>query len=133
MADFAIKYSVADLPIGPFGDNRETAEAWLTKAAHDLRDTMTERCNEILQNYIHQEIALANLPDEPDEGDADFWEYFDTVHPVAADLDLEALEAANGGYWGGHPDHLTEDWQYEIANGDTRLGYWEWVESQIIA
>lgn len=24
--------------------------------------------------------------------------------------------------------YLVQDWQYEVANGDTRLGYNEWVE-----
>lgn len=35
----------------------------------------------------------------------------------------------NGGYWseGGHPDYPVEDWQFEVTNGDTRMGYWEWV------
>jgi hypothetical protein len=33
-----------------------------------------------------------------------------------------------GGYWGdGHPEYTVSAWQYEVANGDTRLGYWEWA------
>ncbi len=36
------------------------------------------------------------------------------------------------GYWEGHPDHPISDWQYLVANNDTRLGYWEWVASQLI-
>lgn len=31
-------------------------------------------------------------------------------------------------YWEPLPDHPLEDWQLEVANGDTRLGYWQWVE-----
>jgi len=34
----------------------------------------------------------------------------------------------HGGTWGEHPDYPVSDWQYEVANGDTRLGYWDWVE-----
>jgi len=34
---------------------------------------------------------------------------------------------AEGMYWGQHPDHPVEDWQAEVANGDTRQGYWEWA------
>ena len=30
------------------------------------------------------------------------------------------------GYWGNHPEYMVTDWQYEVANGDTRLGYWHW-------
>ncbi len=36
-----------------------------------------------------------------------------------------------GGYWSEHPDYPVEDWQYEVANGDTREGYWKWVEHKI--
>ena len=34
-----------------------------------------------------------------------------------------------GGYWQGqHPDYPVEDWQYQVQNGDTRMGYWEWAQ-----
>ena len=26
-----------------------------------------------------------------------------------------------------HPDHPLPEWRCEVANGDTILGYWEWV------
>jgi hypothetical protein len=45
--------------------------------------------------------------------------------------DIMHLAATNGGYWGEHPEHPVEDWLYEIANLDTRRGYWEWVEARI--
>ncbi len=38
------------------------------------------------------------------------------------------LEA--GGYWDDDPEFPVQDWQYEVANGDTRQGYHEWKESQ---
>ena len=123
MADFAIKFSAADLPIGPFGNNREVADDWLAEAAIDLRDTMTERCNEILQGYIQQEIALGNLTDEPAAGEEDFWDEF----PSDAE---EPTGAVKWGHWGFDPAHPFEDWQGEVANGDTRLGYWDWVAVQ---
>ena len=31
------------------------------------------------------------------------------------------------GNWGSHPDYPVADWQYEVANDYTRLGYWVWV------
>lgn len=34
------------------------------------------------------------------------------------------------GYWGEHPDHDVDSWKYEIANNDTRLGYWDWVDAR---
>ncbi len=33
--------------------------------------------------------------------------------------------------WDDHDDFPIEDWQYEVANGDTRASYWDWVNSQI--
>ena len=32
----------------------------------------------------------------------------------------------SGGYWDSSDDFPVEDWQYEVANGDTRQGYHEW-------
>jgi len=34
-------------------------------------------------------------------------------------------------HWGNHPDFPVEDWQYEVANNDTRLGYQDWLESRL--
>ncbi len=36
-----------------------------------------------------------------------------------------------GGTWGECTNHPVEDWQYEVANDDTRLGYWDCVMSQL--
>ena len=33
-------------------------------------------------------------------------------------------------HWGEDPDYPLADWKYQVANDDTRLGYWEWVESE---
>lgn len=41
---------------------------------------------------------------------------------------LEALERR----WGAeHPYYLREDWQYDVANGDTQRSYWMWVLASI--
>ena len=37
-------------------------------------------------------------------------------------------EARRRNPWGIDPKHHLSDWQEEVANGDTRLGYWEWVQ-----
>lgn len=39
----------------------------------------------------------------------------------------EELREAHGGVWGEHPDYPLDDWLYEVSNGDTRLGYWDWA------
>lgn len=33
-------------------------------------------------------------------------------------------------YWAENPHHALEDWKYEVANNDTRLGYHEWALSK---
>lgn len=47
------------------------------------------------------------------------------------EIDIMQLADTHGGYWGEHPDHPLLDWRYEVANDDTRRGYWEWVEARI--
>ena len=34
------------------------------------------------------------------------------------------------GHWAERPGHPSEDWKYEVANGDTRLGYREWARAR---
>jgi|GEM_PF-5813891 hypothetical protein len=34
------------------------------------------------------------------------------------------------GPWGEHPRYSISDWKAEVANDDTRLGYWAWVAAQ---
>jgi hypothetical protein len=33
--------------------------------------------------------------------------------------------------WDDHPKYSRPDWQYEVSNGDTCLGYVEWVNNQM--
>lgn len=35
------------------------------------------------------------------------------------------------GHWEDHPDYPSSDWSDEVANGNTRLGYTDWVASMI--
>lgn len=35
------------------------------------------------------------------------------------------------GPWGEHPEHPVAYWKYAVANDDTRLGYWPWVEARM--
>ncbi len=31
------------------------------------------------------------------------------------------------GHWNEHLEYPLADWKHEIANDNTRLGYWEWL------
>jgi hypothetical protein len=41
------------------------------------------------------------------------------------------LAEKHGGIWGEHPSHTLDDWKYEVANDDTRSGYWDWVRAEM--
>ncbi len=53
-------------------------------------------------------------------------------------MDIDDLKRRAGitesqlSHWDVHPNYPVEDWQYEVANDDTRLGYWEWVKAGLI-
>ena len=47
------------------------------------------------------------------------------------DSDIQSLKAANGGHWGEHPEYGLSEWQAEVEEDSTRLGYWEWVDARI--
>lgn len=46
---------------------------------------------------------------------------------VTDEPDWLKLANQHGGPWADHPGHPLEDWKYQVTNGDTRMGYWEWV------
>lgn len=50
---------------------------------------------------------------------------------IAARLDIEIdTDVFDPNTWPRFSDFTFEDWQAEVANGDTRLGYENWVEHQ---
>lgn len=42
------------------------------------------------------------------------------------------LREKHGGTWGEHPERPVADWQHEVKNDDTRLGYWQWVAASLM-
>lgn len=36
-----------------------------------------------------------------------------------------------GSIWDEHPDYPASDWQHEVSEDNTRLGYWDWVGHEI--
>lgn len=66
----------------------------------------------------------------------DGWIYrYRESHPAAAAQDRSAVADAVAqleAQWGYEYERFPRrDWQYEVGNDDTRLGYWEWVAHQI--
>jgi hypothetical protein len=52
-------------------------------------------------------------------------------HLMSAEQLREKYVGAGFGGWGGHPRHPRADWQYEAGQGDTQIGYWDWVVSRL--
>jgi hypothetical protein len=48
-------------------------------------------------------------------------------------FDIKTVYSHHNGYWGEHPVHPVSDWQRQVADGETRLGYWEWVMATLEA
>lgn len=42
----------------------------------------------------------------------------------------QALKAIYG-HWGCDPRHPVSDWQHEVSEDETRLGYWDWLENKL--
>jgi hypothetical protein len=65
------------------------------------------------------------------------WWVLDLIHiegySVTSRIPLhpEVQELKNLDSWGSHAIHTREDWRYEVAAGDTGLGYWEWLSHQL--
>lgn len=58
------------------------------------------------------------------------WYYAgDVVRDLLAHIAAQERYAAFP-HWAEHVDYPLQDWQQEVANEDTRLGYWAWVENQ---
>lgn len=55
-------------------------------------------------------------------------EQYANEYGAAAGEDVNYIVDHPEDYWEPHP--LVEDWQYEVANGDTREGFWDWLEGQ---
>ena len=47
------------------------------------------------------------------------------------ELSADQLRAAYGGNWEQYPKYPVSDWQHEVSEDNTRLGYWEWVAQSI--
>lgn len=59
------------------------------------------------------------------------------ARPVKGGTQVEQFQRAVGiepaddrDPWGSDDTYPRADWEYEVGNGDTNLGYWEWVDNQ---
>ena len=103
--------------------DRSEDNAWLMAAAPEL----AEACQAALDmpdgvhvsewNQVRDQLraALAKIARDATT---------DATTDAPTDMDTE------GDYWSEDSDYPLRDWRHEVADDNTRLGYWEWVRDR---
>jgi hypothetical protein len=88
---------------------------------HNGQGFVIERDTNVFQ--IAADLSRADLPDSypPELAIAD--------HHLTADQLFTKYSTKRDN--GEHPQHLRRDWRHDVAEDNTILGYWQWVEHQI--
>lgn len=79
------------------------------------------RCSiEIPVNHLHQFVSALQAAAEE-------------IQPAKTQNEGAAVDRLvfEFGHWGEHPRFARSDWKYEVANGDTQRGYWEFVAAKL--
>lgn len=80
------------------------------------------------------ELMLEQLRDDYQEPDGTRWQYaLDAIAAAkgeAAKVEEEVPRDTDASHWDEIPGHPIGDWQTEVSNGDTMLGYRNWVKSR---
>ena len=77
------------------------------------------------QEYIDAYTGIIHLMDVIGDHGLKILNRISIVKPREKVIDNAVYE-----YWEEYPPYPICDWQYQIANNATRLGYWDWVESE---
>ena len=97
---------------------------------------VTKNCFQSYQsNGRHTQCGVDLAFTLPDASQEEYIELQNELENHGA-YELYILKSANQladefGIYGNHPEYPVRDWKYEVENGDTRLGYWAWVENMI--
>jgi hypothetical protein len=81
------------------------------------REEAIDVMRELAQRWIHEAEDIGC----GDEGTR--LGYKDACEVLDADVKIS--------HWESNPAYPVEDWRYEVANDDTRLGYLDWVEAKL--
>ena len=114
---------------------RAQARCW--NATRDL-ETLIRPEEDIdgLDGYIQSIATDIVVPDDFKASPQDVqnlldWAEIDlATDPVRPDVQ-KVMQENERGVWGEFPKYPRTDWQYEVAHGDTNLGYWEWVSHKL--
>jgi len=51
----------------------------------------------------------------------------EVCNDIKTNIKIDHMQEKHGGVWGEYHDYPVDDWKYQVANSETRQGYWEWV------
>ena len=112
------KWDRANLPQG-FDETKSTSELADLADAHNSRAYGELSARELPESEFRAGL-LKILGDEKGPE-------FPSFGPVRTFQVADLIYSAGGNIWGEHKDFPKSDWKYEVENGNTVLGYWEWV------
>ena len=85
---------------------------------HEYDETYTEQL-EALHSTVHCFLEDSGLLPTVVQEQAE-----DATTDAPTDTDAE------GDHWSEDPDYPLRDWRHEVADDNTRLGYWQWVRDR---
>jgi len=147
MAQVSADGEVEDMLIENVGESGGslTAEKEIEQIKQLLGDTFFVRLSkEQMLDLATLTGMAAGLFQDPIHGPR-FDVEFDVWHPIAKAISTAVgfesfhepqrlahlnLSVNPADVWGNDEAFGREDWQLEVANGDTNLGYWDWVRHQ---
>jgi hypothetical protein len=114
---------------GPYTETLQTKGNWaIIRLLGDKKFTLKDTSHTVEAiDFDTVEAAKAHVTekDKPTVVESNEVELLTNDIRTAA---VAKLITVNGGnLWGVHPKYPKSDWQFEVENGDTMLGYWEWV------
>lgn len=90
--------------------------------------TMTEEQADVLYSALRSASLNRTLTEGERGALAILMSKFDRADVLTLRVEGEDLPAVD--HWGSDTACPVEDWQHEVAEGDTRLGYHDWVRQQ---
>lgn len=91
--------------------------------ATDVSFAMGEAAEHLFRTPPEEHFTVT-AEDRGDDGGQELWLLISLPEDSDFGRSADELEAR---YGAEHPSFTREDWQQDVAKGDTRLGYWAWV------
>ena len=132
-------HEVAALHLRPNDDNVELRGCLTLRSAYDAQGNEIDLDPEVAQEVADWAVTLDDDNNEwwepyaPELQDGDAWSAPDRVFLVdvaRTDLASGRIRVPRADPWGEDPEFLQSEWRSEIAEGNTVLGYQDWVDAQ---